>query len=268
MTSAVVWVGVDSRGPASAYIATDSRFSWASSRLAEKWDQGRKTFASSRFADIAGYWGDVLFPIVTLSQFFANLDAGTLVRPEDLSDMRFGALEQALRVALAEMPSSQRKPFTVVHVARDGASMAGQFRIRTLSWSQESEWHAHVIAPPTVSSAVRLGGSGAAVTAIHLAKWESSRQGGTSRAVYSAFVEGLRAGSDPFSGGAPQLVGLYRIGAGRAIGTIVGRNRYLYGAPVISRVATNEVEWRNELFERVSGRTRKRISNARQHARP
>ena len=163
MTTVVVWVGVDSRGPASAYVATDSRFSWRSGHLTETWDRGRKTFSSDKFPDVAGYWGDVLFPIVTLSQFFANLDAGVVVTPYSSSAARFGALEEALRLSLATVPVGQRRAFTVVHVARDGESMTSSFSIRTLSWSQATEWSREVLQVPNISSAIRLGGSGAGV---------------------------------------------------------------------------------------------------------
>lgn len=267
MTSVVVWVGVDNRGPASAYIATDSRFSWHAGRSIETWDQGRKTFASTRFADIAGYWGDVLFPVVSLSQFFESLDAGVIAGSNVASEARFRALERFLRTGFAAVPPRQRMPFTIVHAARDGELMASKFHIRTISWTGGA-WRRMSLSIPAGSSAVEFGGSGGNVTRFFLAKWNSSGQGGTSRAVYSAFVDGLVAQTDGLTGGGPQLVGLYRIGCGRAFGTIVQRRRYLLGAPVASRSVGSEVEWRNELFERVSGAKLVRLRTARRHTRP
>lgn len=264
MTSVVVWVGVDSHGPASAYVATDSRISWRK----EAWDHGRKTFASARFPDVAGYWGDVLFPVVALSQFFTNLDLGAIVRDGATSDLRFSALEQAMRTSLAAVPASQQRAFTVVYASRDDQGMASRFGIRTLSWQPAGGWTRRTVHIPTSSSAVRLGGSGAGVTEVHLKRWNESTEGGTSRAVYSAFVDGLLAGDDPYSGGAPQLVGLYRIGSGRSFGTVLGRRRFLHGAAVHAAAVGDEVEWRNELFERVTPTTRKRRPGAQRHARP
>ncbi len=77
--------------------------------------------------------------------------------------------------------------------------------------------------------------------------WEESLQGGTSRAIYSAFTEGLGQGADPYSGGGPQLVGLHRIGPGIRFGTIYGGKRYLAGACVTQAAArTENVKWFNE----------------------
>lgn len=56
MTSLVVWTGVDSRAPASIYLASDSRLSWDNG---DTWDFGRKVFASHRYPDILGYYGEV-----------------------------------------------------------------------------------------------------------------------------------------------------------------------------------------------------------------
>jgi hypothetical protein len=265
VTSVVVWVGVDSRGPASTYIATDSRFTWSRNSRVETWDQGRKTFRSVRFADIAGFWGDVLFPVVVLSRHFDLLDSGVIAEPDATGDTRFKALEKSLRLSLAEWPKTEQRPFTVIHAARDGASMESQFQIRTIAWSPRHGWVRDNLAIPKTSSAVMLGGSGAGTTQVHLEKWCDSSEGGTSRAVYSAFIDGLLEEADALCGGAPQLVGLYRIGGGRSIGTVIGKKRFLGGAPV--SVTASEIEWRNELFERVSPASRRRLSDAHPHKR-
>jgi hypothetical protein len=166
------------------------------------------------------------------------------------------------------MPDRQRRPFAVVYASRDGDGMEGAFHIRTVSWSADEGWTRKKLRLPTSSGAIHLWGSGAAIAQIHLTKWSTSTEGGTSRAVYSALIDGLRSGADPQSGGPPQLVGLYRIGPGRSFGTVVGRERFLNGLPVAARSIQGEIEWRNELFERVSGRTRIRLPSAQRHVLP
>ena len=59
MTSLLAWVGVDSRHLSSIYLASDSRISWGD---VANWDFGRKLFASTKYPEIIGYVGDVLFP--------------------------------------------------------------------------------------------------------------------------------------------------------------------------------------------------------------
>lgn len=65
MTAFLSWVGVDHRGPASLYLASDSRISWTDNEV-RSWDRGRKVFACSRTPDVLGYVGDVLFPSLVL----------------------------------------------------------------------------------------------------------------------------------------------------------------------------------------------------------
>lgn len=98
LTSLMCWIGVDSRGPASAYIATDSRLSWSRNQT---WDFGRKTFASASSPDVFGYCGDVVFPSIVLSQFVSALD-GRLQAGQ--FENRFRALEELVRVSFARSP--------------------------------------------------------------------------------------------------------------------------------------------------------------------
>lgn len=233
--------------------------------MQDVWDYGQKTFASRRYPDIAGYWGDVLFPIVALSQHFSNLDAGIGEGSATSADLRFKGLEQALRISFGDLPQNQRRAFTIVHVSRDGSGMDASFEMRGLSWSPSTSWTREEMALPSNSAAVRLGGSGARATKLRLHTWEQSKHGGTSRAVFSAFVDGLTSGGDPHTGGPPQLVGLYRIDNGRSIGTVVGSRRYLHGASVTAERSSDQIEWRNELFERLDGRTKKRLKGAQRH---
>ena len=98
VTSLLCWVGVDSRGPTSAYIATDSRITWG---RRDVWDLGRKTFAASRTPDIFGFSGGVLFPSLVLSQYVSALDAG--LHGGNFQN-RFQALEELVRVSFAALP--------------------------------------------------------------------------------------------------------------------------------------------------------------------
>jgi hypothetical protein len=208
MTSIAVWVGVDTHGPASAYIATDSRISWPSQG---SWDSGRKAFASCAFPDIFGYSGDVLFPSLLLSQFVTALDIGAAVDRSARMLDRAKALEQMARLTMKGFPNIHRQPFEIIYCGRDGEGLLSEFNVHVLSWSPKNDWHREVRQIPTKSSMLVFNtGSGSQSIAKSMALWNESAQGGTSRAVYSAFVEALKGGSDPNSGGPPQLVGLYR----------------------------------------------------------
>lgn len=75
MTAFAAWVGVDQRGPASLYLASDRRISWSGQPF-RTWDSGRKVFACSTHPDVFGYVGDVLFPSLVLGQVATLIDSG------------------------------------------------------------------------------------------------------------------------------------------------------------------------------------------------
>ncbi len=75
MTLLLSWIGKDSRKISSAYIASDSRFSWGKT---EKYDYGRKVFALQNSPDILGYCGDVLYPSTILNQIMEMDKTGIL----------------------------------------------------------------------------------------------------------------------------------------------------------------------------------------------
>ena len=51
MTMLVSWIGIDTHGPTSAYIATDSRISW---NMTNKFDFGKKYLPQK---SIRKFWG-------------------------------------------------------------------------------------------------------------------------------------------------------------------------------------------------------------------
>lgn len=250
MTSFVAWMGVDSRGPASLYLASDSRISWSD---VDHWDCGRKVFASTRTPDLLGYVGDVLFPSLVLGQIASAIDMGTLYPPAASPEVRFDRISALIKTSFSELPYRARLPFTVFYATRDGEGMKTTFYLWALSWRQGSSWHEESIPIPNASSAIRVSGSGASVVDKWQSYWESSSQGGTSRAVFGALCDAICSGSDPRSGGAPQLVGLFRKSTAQTIGVVVDKTPYVLGLPVTAdQDHTCHIEWRNTLFERVS----------------
>jgi hypothetical protein len=54
----------------------------------------------------------------------------------------------------------------------------------------------------------------------------------------------------------------------QAFGGIQGDERYLHGLLLPKESESNLVEWRDELFQRVDGRSLKIMAGAQRHARP
>jgi len=263
MTSVMCWIGVDSRGISSVNIAADSRISWAS----ESWDQGRKVFAAVKEPHVFGYYGDIVFPALAIPTVIELLDR----RVVELSatGQWQGPVSTLLRTLWRGYPVSQRQDFGIIHAVRFGAGMGADFRLAIHSYRASADgWKHDQIPMPSVSSALRILGSGAAPVRRARARWQSSGARDTSRAEFSAFCDALAAGSDLHSGGGPQLVSLYRVGGGRLLGTIFRGRRYIAGRELAGRENVEPIEWRNELFERCDGRTRRRLGEAASHAQP
>jgi hypothetical protein len=253
MTSFLAWVGVDSRSPASIYLASDSRISWSvPGQPVRAWDHGRKVFASVGGPHLLGYVGDVTFASMVLSQLTSAIDAGALFPPDARADERFSVIVGMTKDLFRGLPESERRDFSVVYATRDGTGMRCVFSLWVLHWSCSAGWRDEIMSIPPGSSSLTVLGSGQKHVQLWQGRWHSSGQGDTSRAVFSGFCDALRAGSDPLSGGSPQIVGLYRVGPGRTLGVVTARGPYIYGLPLERWSAGTVAEWRNEAFERVA----------------
>src|SRR5690349_5803581 len=104
------------------------------------------------------------------------------------------------------------------HAGQDGSLIIIPGRI-TLKFSALS-------APVSQSGVIAVLGSGSHNVQVPLDEWAASHSGGTSRAVFSAFCDSLRSGDDPFSGGPPQLVGLWRKSPPQTFEVIWQQRRY------------------------------------------
>lgn len=209
-----------------------------------------------------GYCGDVVFPSIVLSQFVAALD-GRLQSGQ--SKHRFGALERLVRVSFSGVPHAWQREFQIIHCGRDGSGMASTFHVAVLAWTPGNGFRRTVLGSPDRSAAIRLAGSGHLSVKARLHPWQATEARDTTRVLFRGFADALAQQLDPLSGGAPQLVGLYRIGGGMSFGVLFEGKRYLHGMPVHALAPDSTLSWHNELFERVSGVTRKILPGAKRH---
>ena len=146
--------------------------------------------------------------------------------------------------------------------------MSATFHVVYFDWNVSNGWLEKPVVLPLESGVVEYFGSGKNSIKYFSDRWKNSDVGRTSRSVFSAFCDSLRSKEDHLSGGAPQLVGLYREGAAQTFGIVYRNERYLLGMPVENSQGLNNVEWRNELFERCDANTMERIVGAQRHSRP
>lgn len=263
VTSLAAWVGVDQRGPASLYIATDSRISWGNSY---SWDSARKTFACHESPDIFGYVGYALFPTLLLPSVIEILSAEASKESSSIV-----AHQEYLRNIIEHVwstfpPKERHNPIQIVHATRigEGVDCTFGFQILTLD-SKSGTVASERISIPTISSHLIFLGTGKRQMKSASAEWDASDSGGTSRAQFSSFCDALDERRDSHSGGAPQLVTLYRKSSGITLGVSWNNRFYINGMAIQEEGSIQGVSWRNRLFERV-GIDHNRLSSAQVHA--
>lgn len=266
MTLLISWLGVDARGPASVYIASDSRISWDTHT---HWDQGRKVFGFKNHPDILGYCGDVLFPSQVLSQLVELGDAGLLFRPDADCKSKFEAIKEKLIQLFNAYPHKvhgiMKEYLGVLHASRDAS---GRFFCHLIEWNKASGWSGREAEYKSHSDKLLVLGSGSSQYMKHFQKHWASDNTRTSRAIFQSFSDSLSETTDPYCGGAPQLVGLYRKWNARNFGLIWKKQRYCLGVDVTNSNQLDLIEWRNELFELCDGQTMQRRPDAQRQPNP
>jgi hypothetical protein len=269
MTSFIAWLGVDSRGPTSMYFASDSRISW--DKLPGAWDCGQKVFVSNSSPEIFGFTGYVLLPQSILNKACSFIDRG--LRPSYANEnfqTRVAWLQELVKSETDKHPNRRIEDFTIFYGQRLGAGMPpkSEFHLHVISWdSKARELSNWPVLLPRRSAVLKTHGTGKSGVDKWNDAWTLSDQGNTSRTMFSAFCDSLRAKEDPMSGGEPQLGGLYRQGAGHTFGVVTSNGASVHGS-LLSEVPRGvKIEWRDELFQRVDVRG-ELLKHAQPHSRP
>ena len=265
MTSLIAWIGVDSRGQTSAYLASDSRISWGE---AISFDTGVKLFASTNSAEIFGYCGDVTFPSQILQHTIDQINNDLLFSKKDSIKDKTNKIFELIKNDFSEYPSSINKGFEILYFSRENSKMKSKFHLSKFQWNNKDKWRMKTISLPHKSGLVDYTGSGAKSIFEWYRKWQNTEVKETSRSVFSAFCDSIYSKEDPYTGGSAQLVGLYRIGNGINFGIIHNNQRFIRGKPIKHHDNIDKIKWRNRLFERCDGRSMKIKSNAQKQPKP
>lgn len=273
MTMLVGWVAVDQRSIASAYIASDSRFSWS-----DQWryDCGRKVFACKYSPDIIAYCGDVLFSSVILSRMVDMIDRELMYNNHCLSEERRKAILLHLQKQFATYPKTAlAEKIQIYHVSRD---LDGKFHLYSYAAGSSDKWKSEEIEIDSSRSNV-IFAAGIGKTEFDALYDKYNTEGlssDTSRNVFQCFCGCLRSMQSSKCGGAPQLVGLYRVAPsakeeirnGLDFGIIADGKRYLLGAEVDKEINGDKIRWYNEYFEICDGYTLRRKKDAMPQPNP
>ena len=264
MTLLVSWIGVDSNGPASVYIAADSRISWTTNTV---FDRGKKVFAFGTYPDVVGCCGDDLFPSMAISQLVELADNGLLFTREMTCQNRFEAFAENLKCHFSDYPKRDGmlagNMFQIVYAARDRDNPRA-FCTYTIEWRRSSGWKTVCIPTPDESAITACLGSGAKHFNKNYIDYQNGLNRSTSRNVFHCFCETLFSNVDPYCGGSPQLVGIYCKPNSAALnfGIVRDGKRYLYGMEIPDSPTYDQIQWRNDLFELCDGATMNRLADA------
>jgi hypothetical protein len=281
MTSLIAWAGMDPHGQSSLYFATDSRISWSVDP--PFWDLGRKVFACRSAPDLFAFTGDGLFAVTVISRLCTLIDDG-LVNPAERSSLttRCQWVSNMVQQAHEAYPKKCLGRYVIFYGTRIGEgtkpdSKARQkaamrpdfdpligswFGCQTIAWDGANLASEYLETPHEHSQHIAADGTGKKWIEGHQTRVADDPQSRTSRIIFRAFCDALRAAEDRQSGGAPQLVGLYRSGPAKTFGIFSQAEATFLGLNV--RFSGADVEWRNEDFERVT-ETGTLIANAKQH---
>ena len=268
MTSLAVALSIDSRGPCAMYIVTDSRITWGTK--SERWDAGQKTFAPVNSPDIFGFCGNAYYPPLALRQMIDLVNAGIIFSPSVAAEDRHQRAIDVIRSAVENRSDAPISNFSIFHGSRDGEFMPSRFHAwKTQYTSQTGQWTDQELDLGSGQSYLaHIDGSGATTVLRYANRWQRTSVKGTSRAAIGAFCDALYSEKDEFTGGPPQLVGIWRKGVARQFGFIWCGKRYLCGVEVPSDAQFDNVHWFNQRFERLDGEKKKRLKDAKRHPKP
>lgn len=262
MTLLVSWVGVDckknGKEVASIYISSDSRYTWGNS---EKFDYGVKVFGSTKFPEIFGFCGDVLFPATILGQIIPQIDNGILFKNSDNAEIKSNKIFSYIKTSFENYPQNFiNNSFTILH----GTRFKKSFFLYKIFLDNNNQLHKKEISLGNISTKVYSGGSGAIEFDKNWLKWNCKKHNDyrTSRAVYHCLYKTLKNINDPRTGGLPQVVGLYRNKNIRLFGIVENKKKYIYGKESSEDINSSSIEWRNKNFERINPKTLKIIEGA------
>jgi hypothetical protein len=265
MTTIAAQLSVDSRGPCALYIASDSRITWGSKQ--RWWDAAQKTFASHASPDIFGYCGSAFFPPQILNQVTRQIDAGLLFDETACADERHGRWLTTIKKSLENSARPDIPAFKLFHGSRGGSGMRCSFRLWQVDYQSGSQsWKDQEVSLETVRSHfASIKGTGRVNLQEQIMATSNEAEAGTSRHAFQQLFASIKEGGDPFSGGAPQIVGLHRVNHAQSFGMIWNNGRYYCGCKLVAGSNFQSIDWFNERFERADGKTMMRLKGAQRH---
>ncbi len=256
MTLIMGWLACDSRGPCSAYIASDSRISDGINHF----DGSKKLFALRNTPDILGYCGETIFTSQCLSTITSICNENELLTGDmdydDRSDFIFNEVKN--RYAEYKLNNSSIR---IYHIGRNNQCLfnANKFIWNGTCWIKES-----IDTNYNDSQLLFVDGSGKKEYCQRFIQFEKGNNEGTSRNYFQCFCDIMQDIQDKYVGGSPQLVALYngKKFNGMYHGMILNGKKYYQGQNIDDYFELSDIRWYNEEFEICDPHTKLRKKGA------
>ena len=263
MTLIVGWVSADNkpRGKqiSALYFASDSRYTWKQHGrdvVICQTDYGKKLFASSKYPEIFGFCGDVFLSKHLIEGLIALIDSGTFFNTSETLCSKVQKVTTYFEAILSEFPDRQRANCIILY----GTKVGRHFHLETYDILKDNITHEGVELP-NVYTVVCSDGSGKQLFSENwiYANNEKANEYNLSRGVYHCLSETIETVEKNDIGGVPQLVGIYRgLQTPTIFGIIKNGKRYIDGKEFLGDITLlDNIEWRNDNFERVNPYTLK-----------
>ncbi len=269
MTLIASWVATDDKPTgkkiSAVYFCADSRFSWTPT--GKIYDMGKKVFTCKSFPEIFCFCGDVEFPTNTIYSLIDEIENGVMFSTDADIQTKKIIIAGFISQALENYPKDVLAQFFHIYHA---TCIRQEFYITKYSYEGQGI-QVYDLPLPAVSTLVFSAGSG---KSLFEKNWRAANQSSvneqfTSRNVYNCFSTTVdEAGLHPKNrnlsmvGGSPQMVGLYRTGKTQLFGIVKNGVRYINGHKVDYNLSLNNIEWRNDNFERVDPQTMELMAGA------
>lgn len=250
MTSFLAWLAADASRKSALYFASDSRVTFKDDSFR---DDCVKLFCPSTSPEIFGMLGnDITFPITALPTICRKIDQGDI--PPGLATSMYGRIDWVIE-QLKEMETSHPDcgDFTIFHASRNAFGPKSTFALtRHQFFGKSSNWvRKDYNLEGNQSYAIVLDGSGKDVVSTAVTPL-TTEIGSVSRVYFEGFCKALtHTCPDPYSGGAPQLLGLGSTGVGRHYGVRTTAGMFFQGRSASFNSVPHGTQWRDEAFQPV-----------------
>lgn len=266
MSLVIAWISVDNKQHArknvsAMYFASDSRISWGEQA---KYDYGSKIIYAKNHPEIFAYTGKIEFPIQLLSSICNQIDSGVLFGDADTPEIKSKKILGEIQKHASEFRDFKKdetwsilygtlcqKEFALyVYRMRGGKTTMDPVKLPTQSDM------AIVIGDPKVKLEFDNNLS-------HYNNDNLSNEAHTSRGIFRCFWKTIEQTKAYSVGGVMQIVGMYRgLKEPRLFGIVKDGRRYVCGEEIELSEKLQNIEWRDDRFQRIDPKTLQLIEGA------